>query len=409
MNAEIITIGTELLLGETVDTNSAHIARSLREIGLNLYYQTTVGDNRERVAAVIRAALDRAEVVITTGGLGPTEDDVTRDAVAAATGRELEFRSDLYEQIRARFERWGSPMAPTNRQQAFVPVGAIALENPVGTAPCFIVKTSRGFVISLPGVPREMEYMLEHQVLPYLKAELGAPAVIVSRILRTAGIGESQIDATIRDLERGTNPTVGLAAHAGQTDIRVTAKAPTIDQAEAMIEPLLQELRKRLGVHIYGQAHESIEEVLIQLLRQRNLTLALAEAGTDGMAGERMAAISTAADIVGLLAHEPSWAELAATLNEGEANPSGQEPLEDRARLIGEWVRGLSDTDLGLGILVERNDEGRLFLAVGIADRDRSQHWVRGYGGPPEYVQRWGSTYGLDRLRRRLLELENEN
>jgi nicotinamide-nucleotide amidase len=408
MNAEIVTIGTELLLGETVDTNSVYIARTLREIGLDLYYQTTVGDNSERAAAVIQAALERAEVVITTGGLGPTEDDVTREAVAAATGKALEFRPDLLAQIQARFERWGSQMAPTNRQQAFVPAGAVALENPVGTAPCFIVETPRGIVISLPGVPREMEYMLEHHVLPYLKTELGAPAVILSRILRTAGIGESQVDATIRDLERGANPTVGLAAHAGQTDIRVTAKAATVDQAEAMIEPLIREIRKRLGVHVYGQEHESIEEVVFDMLQERGLTLALAETGTDGLASERMAALQ-AATTVGPLLHKSSWVELAASLRERKAELSDTQSLADRARLAGEWVRGMADTDLGLGVLVETNCDGRLLLAVGIADGERAVSWTRGYGGPPEYVQRWASTYAFDRLRRHLLQVENEN
>jgi nicotinamide-nucleotide amidase len=408
MNAEIITIGTELLLGETVDTNSAHIARALRDIGLDLYYQTTVGDNKERVAAVIMAALNRAEVVITTGGLGPTEDDVTREAVAAATGLELEFRADLFEQIQARYERWGTKMAPTNRQQAFVPAGAIALENPVGTAPCFIVETDRGVIISLPGVPREMEHMLQHRVLPYLKTKLGAPAVILSRALRTAGIGESQIDATIRDLERGSNPTVGLAAHAGQTDIRVTAKATTIQEAEAMIEPLVREIRHRLGVSIYGEGQESVEEVLVRMLEQHGLTLAVVEVATDGLAGDRLSALPAAGRRVPRLNDFENWADSVASLAIGQLDQEGGRSAEDRAELLADSVRDDSSTDLGLAILIERTDDGRLSLAVGIASPDRSGAWARGYGGPPEYAQRWATTYGFDRLRRWLLNVEND-
>ncbi len=199
MNAEIISIGTELLLGEIVDTNSAHIARRLRDIGLNLYFTTTVGDNRQRIASAISTALDRADVIITTGGLGPTVDDMTRQAVADATGRELVFRQDLLDQIAERFNRFGSRMSENNRQQAYIPAGAIPIENPVGTAPCFIVESERGVVISLPGVPREMKHLLETAVIPYLRDRLGLTEVIKARVLRTAGIGESHIDEAIAD------------------------------------------------------------------------------------------------------------------------------------------------------------------------------------------------------------------
>jgi nicotinamide-nucleotide amidase len=408
MNAEIITIGTELLLGETVDTNSAYIARALRDIGLDLYYQTTVGDNKERVAAVITAALERAQVIITTGGLGPTEDDVTREAAAAATGRELEFRPDLFDQIHARYQRWGTKMAPTNRQQAFVPAGSIALENPVGTAPCFIVETERGVIISLPGVPREMEYMLQQRVLPYLKAKLGAPAVILSRILRTAGVGESQIDATIRDLERGSNPTVGLAAHAGQTDIRVTAKAATIQEAEAMIEPLVREIRRRLGVSIYGEGQESVEEILVRMLQQRNLTLALIEVATGGLAGDRLSALPAAEKCVRRLVSSSTWENSATSQDITRADLERAGSLEDRARLLADHMRSNSDTDLALAVLIEKADQGKLSLAVAIASQGRSEAWARGYGGPPEYAQRWATTYGFDELRRWLLRTETD-
>jgi competence/damage-inducible protein CinA-like protein len=407
LNAEIVTIGTELLLGETLDTNSAHIARALREIGLDLYYQTTVGDNKERAAAVITAALDRAEVVITTGGLGPTEDDVTREAVAIATGRELEFRPDLFAQIEARYRRWGSRMAPTNRQQAFVPGGALGLENPVGTAPCFILETTRGVVISLPGVPQEMERMLQDRVLPYLQSKLSSPAVILSQILRTAGIGESQIDAAIRDLEQGSNPTVGLSAHAGQTDIRITAKAPSLQEAETMIEPLAQEIRKRLGTHIYGQDRETVEEVLVGILRDHDLSLATAEAGTGGLAGERLQQIAFMSEIVQQSVYAADWSNLAIALGFQQATEWAHLSLKDRAQRAAERVRARTGSHVGLGILIEPESEGSLSLAVGIASDDQASGWVRGYGGPPGYVERWATTYGFDQLRRWLLRTDS--
>ncbi len=400
MNAEIIAIGTELLLGEIVDTNSAYIARALRDIGLDMFFQTTVGDNEERAAAAISAALERSDVVITTGGLGPTVDDVTRAAVALAVGRSLEFRPELYQQIAVRFRRWGTRMSPNNRRQAYVPAGAIALENPVGTAPSFIVETERGSIVSLPGVPREMVYMLQTAVLPYLQRKMGAPAVIFARVLRTAGIGESQIDSIIQDLERATNPTVGLAAHAGQTDIRITAKAPTVAEAEEMIEPLAREIRQRLGVHIYGEGTETVEEVLLSALAGRGLTLAVAEAGLDGLARERLSATSHAAEVLRQAYHKPSWGALAVSLGLNHAQDD-QSPGE-HARLAAERMKSKANADVGLAVLLERDSEGRPILAVAYTGPHEERMIERGYGGPPEYAVIWGTTIGFDLLRRSL-------
>ena len=201
MQAELISVGTELLLGEITDTNATAIAKALTEIGLDLIYRTTVGDNQQRIAQIIDLALDRVEVVITTGGLGPTVDDVTREAVAQATGHPLEFQPILLEQISNRFRRFGVEMSENNRRQAYVPQGAIPIENPVGTAPIFILKTERGVVMTLPGVPREMKHLLENALIPWLKDYLGESAVIKSQTLRTVGIGESQIDIRIADFD----------------------------------------------------------------------------------------------------------------------------------------------------------------------------------------------------------------
>jgi nicotinamide-nucleotide amidase len=402
MNAEIIAIGTELLLGEIVDTNSAHIARKVRDIGLDLFFLTTVGDNEERAAAAIGAALDRADVVITTGGLGPTVDDVTRQAVARAAGRPLEIRPDLLEQIAARFKRWGTKMSANNRQQAFVPAGALALENPVGTAPCFIVETERGAVISLPGVPREMVYMLEHAVIPYLQEKMGAPAIIVARVLRTAGIGESQVDTLIRDLERLSNPTVGLAAHAGQTDIRVTAKAASLRDAEALIEPIVHDIRGRLGINIYGEGVETVEEVLLSLLSEKGLTLSTAEAGTGGVVTERLMAVIGSRKVLGHTVGRGGWGELAAELGLPTALED-ENSLVDRANAVAGRIRAISGTTVALGVLVQQDEEGQPVVAFSLVTPNDVQGQARGYGGPPEYVAIWASTWAFDRLRRWLL------
>ena len=282
MQAEIVTIGTELLLGEIVDTNSAWIAQQLTTIGLNLYYTTTVGDNLQRISEVLRYSLQRSDVVITTGGLGPTVDDMTREAVAAATDRELVFDEELLQEIACFFARRNYPMTQNNRKQACRPAGARVIHNPVGTAPSFAVEHNGHVIISLPGVPFEMKYLMEHEVLPYLRERFGLRGIIKSRTLRTCGIGESMIGSRIDDLMRLSNPTVGTAAHPGQTDVRVTVKAESIAEADALIAPVEQELRARLGDYVYGVDQETLSDALTRLLLERGLRLALAETVTHG-------------------------------------------------------------------------------------------------------------------------------
>lgn len=289
MHAELVTSGSELLLGQLVDTNSAFIARALRNIGLNLYYKTTVGDNQDRMVQVLRTAIARADVVITTGGLGPTVDDVTRPAVALATGRELEFRPELLEQIAARFTKMRAPMGENNRRQAFVPQGAIAVENPVGTAPAFIVEHEHSIVISVPGVPSEMEYLMTRAIVPYLQKKLDLHEIIFTRTLHAVGLGESRIDAAIADLQTGTNPTVGLSAHPGQTDIRIAAKATSEHEARALIAPVEAQVRRRLDRNVYGADEETLEGTVACQLAQRQLKLASVESGAGGQLAGRLA------------------------------------------------------------------------------------------------------------------------
>ena len=282
MEAEIITIGTELLLGEIVDTNTRYIAHSLREIGLDLYRTSTVGDNIDRIAEEVQASMQRADAVITTGGLGPTIDDPTREGIAKACGVETIFIPELWQQIEERFSGFGSVPTENNRRQAYIPAGSIPIENPVGTAPGFIVETAHSVVISLPGVPAEMQHLLVNDVIPYLKRRLGLKSIIKSRIVRTAGIGESMLDQIIEDLEKLHNPTVGLSAHPGRVDIRITAKAKTNQEADKMISSIEATLEDRIGRSIYGKDDQTLESVVVDLLKEKRMHLALLEAGTDG-------------------------------------------------------------------------------------------------------------------------------
>ena len=282
MEAEIITIGTELLLGELVDTNTRYIARALREIGLDLYRTSTVGDNIDRIAEEVQASMQRADAVITTGGLGPTIDDPTREGIAKACGVETIFVPELWHQIEERFSGFGSVPTENNRRQAYIPAGSIPIENPVGTAPGFIVETDHSVVISMPGVPAEMQYLLVNDVIPYLKQRLGLKSIIKSRIVRTSGIGESMLDQIIEDLEKLHNPTVGLSAHPGRVDIRITAKAKTNQEADKMISSIEATLEDRIGRSIYGKDDQTLESVVVDLLKEKRMHLALLEAGTDG-------------------------------------------------------------------------------------------------------------------------------
>jgi nicotinamide-nucleotide amidase len=413
MNAEIISIGTELLLGEIIDTNAAHIARQLRTVGLDLYFKTTVGDNKARCAGVIGRALDRSDIIITTGGVGPTVDDITREAVARATGRALEFRPDLMEQIAARFLRWGSEMSENHRRQAFVPQGAIPIENPVGTAPCFIAETERGVVISLPGVPREMEYLLENDVIPYLRRRFDLHKVIKARILRTAALGESRIDTILSDLLTAKNPTIGLSAHPGQTDVRITAKADSDEEADQLIAPVEAEVRRLLGPIVYGTGKETVEEVLLRDLSEAGLTFLAAESGTGGLLTNRLStAPGTKATFSrGFVANDP--AALSTALDvvfEGDiSNDLGELARRMASHLVATSDGASSRHRLGLVVLTLPSRSGDAAASAGgsiiaLATPDGVQVRQSGYGGHSAHAATWATTHALEMARRWLVE-----
>lgn len=404
MKAEIITIGTELLLGEIDDTNATYIARQLREIGLDLHYRTTVGDNEQRIAEVIDHALNRVDVVICTGGLGPTVDDVTREAVARATGRPLEFKQELLNQIAERFRRFKVQMSDNNRRQAYVPQGAVAIPNPVGTAPVFILETERGVVMVLPGVPREMKHLLEHALLPWLKERMGAPAVIRSLTLRTAGVGESQVDARISDLMTNANPTVGLAAHAGQTDVRITAKAGTPAEADALITQMAAEVHSRLGTWIYGTGTERLEDVVVGLLARAGSSVASVEVGMQGLLGQRLCDAAS---------HQPGLVEIGGAfasvdeLGSLVEDASGLSPGE-LARAAAYAVHRKHQTTHGLAVIMQsrQSAEGTPETSTAIAvaaegdSRVRTFDWL--FDRPDAHI--WATTHALAMLRRQLLK-----
>jgi nicotinamide-nucleotide amidase len=297
MHVEIVSIGEELLSSDsdTIDTNSVFITKALGKIGLRVLYKTTVGDDESRITAVLKLALSRADIVITTGGLGPTIDDMTRQGVANATDRPLALDETLLAELTEKFARFGVRMSDNNIVQATLPRGAGVLANPIGTAPGFYIEQTDKLIYSVPGVPREMNLMIDEQVVPRLKAKLGDTGLLRTRVLRTAGIGESHIDERIGHLEKLANPTVGLNAHSGQTDIRITARAADEAEAEALIAPVEAEIRQKLGDFIYGVDRDSLDIALLETLRTKNLPLAIVEHGATNLFYTRLAAQPNAA------------------------------------------------------------------------------------------------------------------
>ncbi len=399
MQAEIVSIGTELLLGEIVDTNAAYIARQLTTIGLNLFYKTTVGDNEVRIAGVLEEALERSGIIIATGGLGPTVDDVTREAVARATHRPLEMRPELVDEISAFFRRRGSTMTDNNLRQARLPQGATVIHNPVGTAPAFAVEDPRGVIISLPGVPAEMRYLMEHAVLPYLRDKLGLKGVIVVRNLHTCNIGESQVDALIGDLEEAANPTVGLSAHPGQTDVRITAKAETDEEAGRLIAEMEAEVRRRLGESIYGADDETLEGVVMGLLEQRGRSLAVVETVTNGAITASLSRVATASDRFrgGLIG--PGQAALAGL---GLSAEQMSLPPKELAAAAASAVRQAQGADLGLAVLGGPDKATTAYIALDAGDTviQREREFS---GRPAELAVPWVVVTALDAVRRALL------
>ena len=319
--------------------------------------------------------------MITTGGLGPTVDDPTRQAVAEATERQLEFVPELWEQIQARFREYSRQPTENNRRQAFIPKGAIKINNPVGTAPCFVVTIGSSCVISLPGVPQEMELILNESVIPFLKLNYALNTQIIkAKVFHAASIGESSVDDIISDLEENSNPTVGLLAHPGQVDIRITAKADSEAQALEIIQPVADELKSRLGEHIFGEDEETLESVICRTLNRDNLSLCILESGLGETLIKRLKLGLPERAISSVLERQP---KNEADLNQVTAN------FKEKHRC-----------DIGFGAALLLNDKVKAFFCIQGQDGYKSKTLT--YGGPRSYAQLWAQSVGLDFLRRYL-------
>lgn len=305
---EIVTIGTEILLGHLVDTNSVHIARELADHGIDVFAKHSVGDNAERLRAMLEGVLERADGVVTTGGLGPTVDDLTKDAVGGAVGKPLVLHEPSLREIEARFRQFGRPMTDNNRRQAYLPAGCVVLDNPHGTAPGFVALRDDGkFVACMPGVPREMKPMLAERLIPWLVERYAVRGAIYTRTLHTVGIGESQLDERVHDLFATLeNPKIAMLAHGGRVDVKVMAKAASADEAETLIAPVAAQLRERIGDGYFGDDDVTLPGAIVAELQRRGLTLATAESCTGGQVADQIVSVAGASAVFrgGVVAYE---------------------------------------------------------------------------------------------------------
>jgi nicotinamide-nucleotide amidase len=378
MRAEIVSIGTEILLGEIVDTNSAYVAARMPALGIDVYYKHVVGDNLGRLVEVLGRGWERSDLIITTGGLGPTEDDLTREAIAELMGEQTAVDPDLEEALRARYRGRNAVMPERNIKQAWLIPSAKAIPNPRGTAPGWWVEKDGKIIASMPGPPAEMTRMWEEEVAPeLLKRNPGT--VLVKRTLKTAGLGESNVDEIISPLLKTTNPSIGVYARADGVHVRIAAKAPSPAQAEALIEPVEMQMRRLLAPHVWGIDDDTFESVIGQMLKARGQTLAVMESCTGGLLADtitnvagssayfRGGIVSYATDVKTMMGVDPAVIDAHGVVSQPTANAMA---LAVRQRLqadIGVGITGVAGPDPQDGVPV-----GQVYIAVATGD------------GPPE-------------------------
>jgi competence/damage-inducible protein CinA-like protein len=412
VRCEIIGVGTELLLGQIVNSNAAWIGQRLADVGWDCLRHTVVGDNEARIAETIREALGRADAVILTGGLGPTQDDVTREALAAVAGVPLVRRPELEHWLRERFERMGvRRMAEMNLRQADVPEGARYIDNPRGSAPGLILELDGKPAYAVPGVPREMEGMLERVVLPDLAARAGEGRAIVSRTLRTAGVGESRLAERLTPLweEAGAGEvTLAYLASPGEVRVRLTAVGATREEALAEIAPVEARIRQELGEIVYGADDETLEAAVGRLLRERGRTLATAESLTGGLLGGRVTAVPGSSEyyLGGVVAYatDAKASLLGVDRDLLAADGPVSEPV---AAAMAEGARKLFGADLGLaatGVAGPTEQSGRRVGTLCLATADPTATVTRTLTAPGDrtQVRNWTTAVALDLVRRRL-------
>ncbi len=406
MNAEIVGVGTELLLGQIANTNAQRLSSALAGIGVDVYLHTAVGDNLERMSEVLSAAAGRSDVVIVTGGLGPTPDDITREGICRATGRELVRDEAIAEKIRRAFERMGRDMPEINLRQADLPEGAVAFE-PRGTAPGFYLDAG-ALLIALPGVPWEMDAMLASDVLPLLRSRAGEQ-VTLSRQIFVIGLGESATYQRIQDIvDTQTNPTIAFLAGGGLVRLRLTTKAKSEAEAIALISPIEDQIRQRLGADAVPGSHAAFVDAVAEILREKELTVATAESLTGGLLGAELTSAGGASDFYSgsLVCYTTEAKEKVAGVDAAILQGPGAVSAEAASALATAAAHqfdaniGLSTTGVAGPAEQEGKPVGTIFVGVAFDGRVETRA-ARGYGGR-DNIRAVAVTAALDLARRML-------
>lgn len=394
---EIICVGTELLLGDILNTNAQYLAQGLSALGLDLYVQTVVGDNEKRMEQAIRLAMSRADILLFTGGLGPTSDDLTKEVVARCFGRKLVMDQAALAEIRAFYTLTRRAMPVSNEKQALMPEGGVLLKNPQGTAPGCLMRSDDGHLAFLmPGPPREMRPMFDNEVVPYLKEF--SDGGLFSSAVRVVSLGESRMAEMLGDLiDAGTNPTLAPYAKDGEAMVRVTARAHTAQEAEALTGPVIQEILHRLGRNAYGVDVANLESVIAGMLSRQGLRASFLEAGSGGLGAQRLQGTDQAAAVCGPCLSAVSLTQLACALGEGRELPDNQ---ADACAMLAQTARMVYAVDAAVVIAVQ---EKTVACAVALLDETRRYAQELPSRGQ-DYYRVQGVQAALDMLRLMLMD-----
>ena len=409
MKEEILAFGTELLLGNIVNTNAQYLSQKLADLGIDVYYHVVVGDNLKRLTETIKTSLERSDIVITSGGLGPTADDITKEGAAQAIGLKLLPDEESIERIKKIFITTGRIMTENNIKQGYIPEGTVVLENNNGTAPGVLIEKEGKIVIMLPGPPKELYPMFESKVLPYLKSK--TDSTIRSKVLLVIGVGESAVEHMLKDIfDSQANPTIAPYAKDGEVHLRITAKTGIPEEADSLIAQMEQKVRAILDDNIYGCNEETLEEAVLKLLQKKNLTISLAESCTGGLVASRLTDIpgASASLISGVVSYSnESKINILKVKEETIRKYGAVSPQTAEEMAVG--AKKLSNTDIGLSITGIAGPDGGsaekpvglCYIGIAIGNSVNVQKIM--LTGNRNRI-RWGSSSrALDFLRRELL------
>ncbi len=411
MTAELISVGTEILMGNIVNTNAQYLAAQCAGLGLSMYHQTVVGDNEERLAGAVRTALDRSDVVILSGGLGPTEDDLTRETCAKVLEMPLEPDEHTKERIREYFKNSTFKEIPDNNwRQAMVPHGAAVLDNENGTAPGLILEKNGKCAILLPGPPNELIPMFEEKVVPYLQRK--QPELLISQMVKICGVGESKVESELLDLiDAQTNPTIATYAKVGEVHLRVTARAANAEEGEKLLRPVVKEIRRRFGTAVYTtREDETLEMAVVRLLKKYELTVTTAESCTGGMLAARIVNVPGASEVFrqGLVTYSNKAKRRLLDVNKSTLKKYGAVSKETVKEMATGGVFA-SDADACVavtGIAGPDSEEDKPvgLVYIGCCMKDKVEVEKYQFKGSRQKVREQAVVKGLDLLRRCILE-----